>query len=83
MINAIKYLKMAAEDYRRMSTPDHNVTTPQAAIRNAKLADEFELAAEALRKMHNGVFAEGWLEGFKKIAESCKANKEKRETPNE
>lgn len=78
MINAIKYLKMAAEDYRRMTTPDNHVTTPQAAIRNAELADEFEMAAESLRKIHNGVFVEGWLEGFKKIAESCKANREKR-----
>ena len=78
MLNAIKYLKKAAEDYRSMTTPDNQVTTPQAAIRNAKLADEFELAAEALRKLHNGVFAEGWLEGFKAIAESCRKNREKR-----
>ena len=75
MNNAITYLKMAAEDYRRMSTPDENVTTPQAAIRNAELADEFELAAEVLRQIHNGAFAEGWLNGLKSIAESCEANR--------
>ena len=81
MQNAIKYLKMAAADYRRMTTPDANVTTKQAAIRNAQLADEFDIAAEALRKMHNGVFVDGWVAGFKAIAESCKANRLKRENP--
>ena len=56
MNNAITSLKMAAEDYRRMSTSDANVTTPQAAIRNAELADEFEIAAESLRQIHNGAY---------------------------
>ena len=51
MINAIHYLENGAASYRSMTTPDSQVTTEQAAKRNAELADEFERAAEALRKL--------------------------------
>ena len=39
MINAIQHLKMAAEDYRRMSTPNANTITEYTANKNAELAD--------------------------------------------
>lgn len=77
MIHAIQHLKMAAEDYRRMSTPNANTITEYTANKNAELADEFELAAEALRKLHNEGFNEGVLAGLKSLAESCKARREK------
>lgn len=76
MIHAIQHLKMAAEDYRRMSTPNANTITEYTANKNAKLADEFELAAEALRKLHNEGFNEGVLAGLKSLSESCKARHE-------
>ena len=81
MIHAIQHLKMAAEDYRRMSTPNANTITEYTANKNAELADEFELAAEALRKLHNEGFNEGVLAGLKALAESCKARREK-QVPN-
>lgn len=61
-----------------MTTPDANVTAAHAALRNAKLADEFEFAAEALRKLHNGCFTEGILQGMKSLAESCNARRERK-----
>lgn len=76
MIHAIQHLKMAAEDYRRMSTPNANTITEYTANKNAELALEFEVAAEALRKLHNEGFNEGVLAGLKSLAESCKARRE-------
>lgn len=81
MIHAIQHLKMAAEDYRRMSTPNANTITEYTANKNAELALEFEVAAEALLKLHNDGFAEGVLAGLKGLAESCKARREK-QVPN-
>lgn len=77
MIHAIQHLKMAADDYRRMSTQNAHTITEHTARENAKLADEFELAAEALRKLHNEGFNEGVLAGLNGLAESCKARREK------
>jgi len=51
MKNAIRHLENAAKSYRSMTTPDGQVTTEEAALRNAELADEFEAAAQALRKL--------------------------------
>lgn len=79
MINAIQHLKMAAEDYRRMATPNANTVTEYTARKNAELADEFDLAAEALRKLHNEGFTEGVLAGLRSLAESCKARREKKD----
>lgn len=64
-----------------MSTPNANTITEYTANKNAELADEFELAAEALRKLHNEGFNEGVLAGLKSLAESCKARREK-QVPN-
>lgn len=76
MINAINLLKMEATVRRGMTTPNANTITEYAARENAKLADEYELAAEALRQMHNEGFKDGVLAGLKSLAESCKARRE-------
>lgn len=76
MINAIQHLKMAADDYRRMSKFNAHTITECMALKNAALADEFELAADALRKLNNEGFNEGVLAGLKSLAESCKARRE-------
>jgi hypothetical protein len=82
MINASQLLKMHEADLRRMTTPNANTITEHAAKENAKLADEYEFAAEALRKLHNKGFSEGVVAGLKSLAESCKARREaKSETP--
>jgi hypothetical protein len=86
MINAIYLLKMEAQCRRRMTTPNAHTITEHAAKENAKenakLADEYEVAAEALRKLHNEGFGEGVMAGMKSLAESCKARREaKSETP--
>jgi hypothetical protein len=76
MINAILLLKMEAQCRRRMTTPNAHTITEHAAKENAKLADEYEFAAEALRKLHNEGFGEGVMAGLKSLAESCKARRE-------
>ena len=81
MINAIQLLKMEAQARRSMTTPNAHTITEYAAAENAKLADEYEFAAEALRKLHNECFNEGVLAGLKALAESCKARRE-RKAPN-
>lgn len=81
MINAIQLLKMEAQARRSMTTPNAHTITEYAAAENAKLADEYEFAAEALRKLHNEGFNEGVLAGLKALAESCKARRE-RKAPN-
>ena len=78
MINAIQLLKMEAQVRRSMTTPNANTITEYAAKENEKLADEYEFAAEALRKLHNEGFAEGVLAGLKAMAESCKARRDKK-----
>jgi hypothetical protein len=75
MINAIHLLKMEAQCRRRMTTPNAHTITEHAATENAKLADEYEFAAEALRKLHNEGFGEGVMAGLKSLAESCKARR--------
>ena len=82
MINAIQLLKMEAQARRSMTTPNAHTITEYAAAENAKLADEYEFAAEALRKLHNEGFNEGVLAGLKALAESCKARRE-RKAPND
>lgn len=82
MIDAINLLKMEALSRRSMTTPNANTITEYAAAENARLADEYEFAAEALRKLHNEGFAEGVLEGLKALAESCKRRRE-RKAPND
>ena len=81
MINAIQLLKMEAQARRSMTTPNAHTITEYAAAENAKLAEEYEFAAEALRKLHNEGFNEGVLAGLKALAESCKARRE-RKAPN-
>jgi hypothetical protein len=82
MIHAIQLLKMEAQCRRRMTTPNAHTITEHAARENAKLADEYEFAAESLRKLHNEGFGEGVMAGLKSLAESCKARREeKSETP--
>ena len=78
MINAIQLLKMEAVARRSMTTQNANTITEWAAKKNAELADEFEFAAEALRKLHNEGFNEGVLAGLKALAESCKARRDKK-----
>lgn len=83
MIHAIELLKMEAHARRSMSTPNANTITEYTARENAKLAEEYELAAEALRQMHNKAFADGIVAGVRSMAESCKARREaKNEKPN-
>lgn len=77
MINAIQLLKMEAQARRSMTTPNANTVTKYAAAENAKMADEYDLAAEALRRMHNKAFEDGILEGVKALAESCKRRRER------
>jgi len=72
---------MEAQARRSMTTPNAHTITEYAAAENAKLADEYEFAAEALRKLHNEGFNEGVLAGLKALAESCKARRE-RKAPN-
>ena len=81
MINAIQLLKMEAQARRSMTTPNAHTITEYAAAENANLADEYESAADALRKLHNEGFNEGVLAGLKALAESCKALRE-RNAPN-
>lgn len=75
MIHAIQLLKMEAHARRSMSTPNQNTITEHTARENSTLAEEYELAAEALRQIHNGAFKEGWLQGLKNIADSCMARR--------
>ena len=77
MINAIQLLKMEAQARRSMTTPNAHTITEYAAAENAKLADEYEFAAEALRKLHNEGFNAGVLAGLKALAESCNSNPSK------
>ena len=77
MINAIQLLKMEAQARRSMTTPNVHTITEYAAAENAKLADEYELAAEALRRMHNKAFEDGIIDGVKALAESCKRRRER------
>lgn len=78
MINAIELLKMEAYARRSMATPNAHTITEYAAKKNAKLADEYELAAEALRQMQNVAFADGILKGVESLVASCKARREKK-----
>ena len=64
-----------------MTTPNAHTITVYTAHKNAELADEYELAAEALRQMHNKSFEDGIIAGIRSMAESCKARREKK-TPN-
>ena len=76
MINAINLLKMEAQGRRSMTTPNANTITEYAAAENARLADEYDLAAEALRRMHNKAFEDGIVDGVKAIVESCNRRRE-------
>lgn len=80
MLNAIMLLKHEAHARRSMTTPNANTITEYAAKENEKLADEYDFAAEALRKLHNEGFTEGVLAGLKSLAESCEARR-KRKVP--
>lgn len=77
MINAIQYLKRAAENYRIMAASRANNANEGSADKNRELADEFEPAAEALRTLHNERFNEGVLAGLTSLADSCKARRAK------
>lgn len=77
MIKVIQHLKMVAEDYRNMSTPNTSTITEYTANKNRELALEFEVAAEALRKLYNEGFNEGILAGLTSLTENCKARRNK------
>jgi hypothetical protein len=78
MINAIELLKMEAHARRSMTKPNAHTITEYAAKKNAELADEYDLAAEALRRMHNKAFEDGLLAGVQSLVESCKARRERK-----
>lgn len=78
MINAIKLLLTEAQTRRSMTTPNAHTITECAAQENAKLADEYEMAAEALKKLQREGFAEGIVEGFRKIAEDHRRRHERK-----
>jgi hypothetical protein len=77
MIKAIQLLQMHAADLRRMTTPNAHTITEHAAKENEKLADEYEMAAQMLRQMHNKAFEEGILAGVQSLAESCKRRRDR------
>ena len=81
MNDAINHLKMAAADYRRLTTPNQFTITEAAARENERLANQFEMAAEALRQMHNRLFVEGIVAGVKSIADSCNARRLRKASP--
>jgi hypothetical protein len=81
MIDAINLLKTEALSRRSMTTPNQHTITEWTARENERLANQYDLAAEALRRMHNKAFADGILEGVKAIADSCQRRRE-RKTPN-
>ena len=81
MLDVITHLEMAAADYRRQTTPNQSTITWSAAIENERLANQFQLAAEALRQMHNRLFEEGIVAGVKNIAASCEARRNRRASP--
>lgn len=78
MINAILLLRQEAQVRRSMTTPNAHTITEYTAKENEKLADEYELAAEMLRKMYNERFNEGFLMGVKSLAESDEKRREKK-----
>lgn len=83
MNDAIMLLKMEAAARRSMTTPNQHTITEHTARENERLANQYELAAEALRQMHNKAFADGILAGVRSMAESCEARRAtKTETPN-
>ena len=77
MKNAIQLLKMEAAGRRSMTTPNSHTITEYTASENAKLADEYEAAADALRVMANEAFAQGILKGVASLVESCKRREER------
>ena len=77
MKNAIQLLKMEAAGRRSMTTPNAHTITEYTARENAKLADEYEAAADALRCMANEAFAQGILKGVDSLVESCKRREER------
>ena len=81
MLDVITHLEMAAADYRRLTTPNQFTITESAARENERLANQFQLAAEALRQMHNRLFVEGIVAGVKNIAASCEARRNRRASP--
>ena len=76
MLDAIRLLQEEAHIRRGMTTPNHHTITEHSARENKRLAEEYEIAAEALRQMHNKAFADGILAGIRSIADSCKARRE-------
>lgn len=80
MINAIKLLLMEAHSLRGMTTPNSQTITEYQAKKNADLAHEYEVAAEALRKLHNEGFAEGIVQGFKDIVDRIQKRKQLAQT---
>lgn len=81
MLDAINHLKMAAEDCRRLTTPNQFTITEAAARENERLANQFDLAAEALRQMHNRMFEEGIVAGVKSLVDSCNARRQRKASP--
>ena len=77
MKNAIQLLKMEAAGRRSMTTPNAHTITEYTAKENAKLADEYEAAVDALRCMVNEAFAQGILKGVDSLVESCKRREER------
>lgn len=78
MINAILLLRQEAQVRRSMTTPNAHTITEYTAKENEKLADEYELAAEMLRKVYNEVFNEGFLMGMKSLVESDERRRKER-----
>lgn len=78
MIHAIDLLMMEAHARRSMTTLNTNTISEHAAMENQKLTKEYELAAEALRRMHNKVFEAGITAGVQSIVESCNARRNRK-----
>lgn len=81
MNDAINHLKMAAEDYRRLTTPNQFTITEATARENERLANQFDLAVEALRQMHNLAFEEGIVSGVKSLVDSCNSRRLRKASP--
>ena len=79
MIRAIELLRNEAQVLRSMTTPNSNTITEFTARQNAELADEYELAANELRKLYNEQFINQLVKGIESLVDSCRVNRENRE----
>ena len=63
---------MESHAMRSMTTPNAHTITEHTANKNRMLADEYELAAEVLRRIQNKAFEDAILGGVDSLVESCK-----------